>query len=163
MTTADTPASAIDGEQRVQRRRLRRGADARDLGDRRLPGVVPAAGAGLHRADQAGAEPGGGQPGLDQVGRRRLAVGAGDAEDGQPAARLAVDPVGDGAEHGAGVVDDADRQPGRERGVRGRSGSVRTATAPRADGVGDVLDAVRAGAGQGGVQVAGARPRRRRA
>ena len=39
---------------------------------------------GLDRADQAGDVAGRAQPGLDQVGGRGLAGGAGDADDGQP-------------------------------------------------------------------------------
>ena len=112
-------------------------------------------------ADQPGAWPGGGEPGLHQVRRRGLAVGAGDADDPQPAARLAVDAVGDGAEDGAGVVDDADRQAGRGRLVAGRSGRSAPRRRPRATASADEPDAVRAGTREGPRTGRRAGPRRR--
>ena len=69
-------------------------------------------------------------------------------------ARLAVDPVGDGAEDGARVVDHDDRQPGARRRPRtGRVGEHGDRAAR--DRVVEVGDAVRAGARQGRVQVTG--------
>ena len=82
------------------------------------------------------------QAGLDQVGRRRLAVGAGDADD-RVRRWLAVDAVGQGAEHGPRVVDDAHRQAGGGASAR-PAGLVRTATAPAAAAWATKADAVRA-------------------
>ena len=121
MTTADTPDSAIAASSAC-----RPGASGvvRTLGNAVTVGVPSASGRGCGsaRCRSARAQPGGGEAGLDQVGRRRLAVGAGDADDRQPPAGRAVDPVGDGAEHRAGVVDDADRQAGGRRPSSARRG-----------------------------------------
>ena len=130
MTTAETPEAAIDASSAC-----RAGASGvvRTLGNAVTVGAPSAsqpAGAGLDGADQARALPGGGEAGLDQVGRGRLAVRAGDADDGQLPAGLAVDAVGDRAEDRPRVVHDADRKAGG-RGFGRPAGSVRTATAPR--------------------------------
>ena len=156
MTTAETPDAAIVASRACSAGRLGGGADAREGGHGRRAVGVPAPGAGLHGADQAGAEAGGGQPGLDQVGRRRLAVGAGDADDRQPAARLAVDPVGDAPSTARGSSTTHTGQAGarRRRPAPGRVGEDGDGAAGR--GVGGEPDAVRAGAGQRRVEVAGA-------
>ncbi len=101
------------------------------------------------------ARPAAARPRLDQVGRGGLAVGAGDAEDGEPAAGLAVHAGGHRAEHAAGVVDHADRHARSAPACSRPVGSVRTATAPRSHRVVDEPGAVGAGAGQSRVEIPG--------
>jgi hypothetical protein len=149
------PGPGHGGQELVQRRRLRGGPDA---GEGRLRGGAvggAAAGARLHRADQPGAQPCGGEARLDQIGGRGLAVGAGDAQHGQLPARLAVHAVGNEAEHRARVVDDADRQArGRGRLPAGRIGEDGDGATPC--GVRGEPRAVCPGARQGCVQVTSA-------
>jgi hypothetical protein len=66
--------------------------------------------------------PGGLQPGLDEERRRRLAVGARDADEQHPGGRVAVHPAGDGPEHGARVVRDERRHVRRHPGGAGGIG-----------------------------------------
>ena len=75
-------ALAHDREQCVQLRRLRRGPHT---------GKHFVADPGLDGSDQPGDSPGGSQPGLHEVRRRRLAIGAGDPEHEQVAGGVAVD------------------------------------------------------------------------
>ena len=122
------PALHGDGEERLQVARLRGGAGAVQYL------VVDAR---LDRADQAGALPGGAQPGLDEVGGGRLAGGTGDAEYGQRGGRVAVDERGHLADRRAGIVDDQGGQPGPGRERRaGRIGEHRD-RAGRGGGTGE--------------------------
>ncbi len=85
---------------------------------------------GRHGADDAGAPSEGLEHAREQVGRRRLPVGPGDAEE-LGADVGAVDGGGDEAEHGPGVVDD-------EAGDRGEGVRVdRLGDEPPADRIGE--------------------------
>ncbi len=94
------PPLAHDREQAVQVGSLRRGAHARQ----HLPRHP-----GLDRAEQPGGAPRRPQAGLEQERRRRLAVGAGDAEQQQVVAGPAVHARRHLAEHGPRVGGDEDR------------------------------------------------------
>ena len=87
-------------QQGLQRGRLRCGQCA---------GHVGSGDADADGADQSRGALGRAQPRLDQVGRRRLAGGAGDAEDHHPVRRVAVDRGGELTEHRPGCGMDQHR------------------------------------------------------
>ena len=91
------------GEQRVQVGGLGRRADRLD------PGVPDP---GLHGSQQPGRLAERAEAGLDEVGGRGLAVGAGDPDEGEVAGGPAVDERGHVAEHGPRVRHDEDRHGG---------------------------------------------------
>jgi hypothetical protein len=100
-----------------------------------------------HRADHRGAHPGALQPALEQAGGRGLALGAGHADHPHRGGGVAVQPGGQAAEHGPGVVHDQDRHSG------GRG--------PAAVGVGEDGDGARPDRGLREVDPVGARARQR--
>ncbi len=124
------------------------------LGGGELAGQQVRADPGLHPADQAGHVAGHPQPGLDQVGGGGLAAGAGHADQPQPLGRVTVDPAGDLAEPGPGVVDHEHRHSGGGGPlppVRVGKDGHRT----RAHGGGGEFGPVHPAAGQRRVQIAG--------
>ena len=139
------PALRHDREQRLQVGRLRGGQRA---------GQPFGPDPELDPADQAGQVPGRAQPGLDQVGGRGLAAGAGDADEPQPGRRVAVHPAGDLAQPAARVGEHEDRHAaGRRPGPAVRVGQDRDRAGGhrvRAEG-----RPVHARAGQRDVQVTG--------
>ncbi|GAA3306262.1 hypothetical protein GCM10020295_62010 [Streptomyces cinereospinus] len=93
------------------------------------------------------------QTALDEIGGGGLAGGAGDADLEQLAAGVAVDRRRQFAHPRARVVDGEHRQAGG-RGAFGAGRVGQHGGGAEADGLGDEVGTVRAGAGQGGVQVA---------
>ena len=140
------PALAHHREQAVQVRRLRRGQHRPD---------VLTVDAGADGADDRDVLAGRLQAALRQPGGRRLALGAGHADQAQCRGRLAVHPRGEAAEHLARPVDHEQGYVGRRGGtlVVGEHGD-----GARGDRVGREADAVDPVAGQGGVEVAGQDP-----
>ena len=134
-------------QQGLQRGRLRRGQRARD---------VDAVDPHPDGADQPDPPPGRPQTGFDQVGRRRLARCAGDADDRHPLGRMPVHGGGELAQNAAGFGMDEYghhtgvavqlRQPGRIGEHRGGSAFDRVAVK---------AGAVCRAAGQRGKEVAG--------
>jgi len=109
--------------------------------------------AGLDGADQAGDLAGRAQAGLDQVGGRGLARGAGDADHPQPGRRVAVDRGGGRAEDGARIIDhERGKVAGRERTGRVGQDGHRAGR----DGRRDELGAVPVGARESRVEITGA-------
>ena len=142
----DAPV-AHEPEQRVQVGRLGRRAH-------RLDALVPDA--RLDRADESGALPVRPQRRLDEVGRGRLAVGAGDAEHRQGLGGVSVDLRRDVAEDAARVLRDDDghgdvrlRSDLSEAGRVGEDGD-----GSGGHGVGDEARAVHVEPREGRIQVA---------
>lgn len=108
----------------------------------------------LDRADEAGVALGP-QSALDEVGGGGLARGAGDADLEQVAAGVAVDRGRQLAHLRARIGDHQDRQAGRH-GALGPRRVGQHGDRAEACGLDDEVGAVQTGAGQGGVQVAGA-------
>ena len=105
IATTLTPRSSHHREQRLQVGGFRGGQRA---------GRHLAVDPGLHGADQAGLRPVGGQRGLQQVAGGGLAGCSGDADHRQPAARVAVDRPGDGAEQRPRGLGDQHRDGNRQ-------------------------------------------------
>ena len=148
MTTAVTPAL------HAPRRTGRAGRSPRGWSARCRRTGSPSA--GLDGADQPGAVSGGAQARLDQVRGGGLAGGAGDADDRQVARsgrRRRAAATGPSTARGSATTSAGSPPPAAHSAP---AGSVSTATAPAARGVGGELGAVPACAGQGGEEVTGA-------
>ena len=135
----------MSGEERVEVGRLRSGPHAVDplVADPRLD-----------RADEAGPAAERHEGGVHEVGGRRLAVGAGDPDEAQRELLGAVDPRGDGAEHGPGRLDDDDGQVEAGRGDLLGAGRVgEDGHGPGAHDLVDEVGTVGPGPREGGVEV----------
>ena len=140
------------GEQGVELGRLRRG----DRGASTLQTTIVELVA--DGADQTDVLAGGPKHRLQQVGRRGLAVGAGDAVQPQASAGMVVDPVGQGGDQLARAGYDHDGHGARDRsgghcsGLAGRVGEDRASAA--GDSVGGEVGAVHSRPRSSHIQVA---------
>ncbi len=113
--------------------------------------------AGADRAHDGGGQAGGAEALLEDAGGGRLALGAGDADDGQVGGRVAVDPGREPAQHATGLRHDEGGYAAGQALQPGRVGQHDHRS--RGHGLLGEVRTVGAGAREGGVHVTRSDPR----